>query len=353
MIWQAMLAILLMIWNVQVYAETLYSLPAPEQPQSQLKIYGAADYPAIAPVLEQFQKKYPRISIHYTEFNTRVLYQRFLEEQPNSVDLVLSSAMDLQIKLVNDGYAQPHQSLETERLPRWANWRNEIFGFTYEPAVIAINSDLLKGESPPRSRSELLSFIRRKGDLVKGRIGTFDIERVGVGYLTWANDRQQSGSYGRLLESFGTHQARRFPSSSSMLKALASGEIVIAYNLLGSYALASAKQHTMIKVIMPEDYTALVMRSAFIPKRAKNLQNARLFLNYLLSLEGQQLLADRASLFPIRDDVTGEQTAHTLRNTTQSRFQPIPLGLSLLVHTDKAKRRLILDEWDAAMKTVD
>ncbi|MBN0988320.1 ABC transporter substrate-binding protein [Amphritea pacifica] len=353
MIRQAMLALVLMICNVPLQAETLYDLPASEQPASQLRIYGAADYPAIAAVLQQFQKKYPRISVHYTEFNTRVLYQRFLEEQPHSVDLVLSSAMDLQIKLVNDGYAQPHLSLETERLPRWANWRNEIFGFTYEPAVIAINSDVIKGEDLPRSRSELLSLIRRKSDLVKGRIGTFDIERVGVGYLTWANDRKQSGSYGRLLESFGTHQARRFPSSSSMLKALASGEIVIAYNLMGSYALAAAKKNPVIKVIMPEDYTALVMRSAFIPRKAQNLHNARLFLNYLLSLEGQQLLADRASLFPIRDDVTGMQTAHTLLSSSQGRFQPIPLGLALLVHTDQAKRRLILDEWDAAMKSVD
>ncbi|WP_372741692.1 ABC transporter substrate-binding protein [Neptunomonas sp.] len=353
MIRQIMLVALLVIWNGQAHAETLHSLPALEQPESRLQIYGAADYPAIAPLMAQFQKRNPRVSIDYTEFNTRVLYLRFLEEQPSSVDLVLSSAMDLQIKLINDGYAQPHQSMETDALPRWANWRNEIFGFTYEPAVIAINRDFLEGESLPRSRSELLSLIRRKGDLVKGRIGTFDIERVGVGYLTWAHDRQQSGSYGRMLESFGTHHARRFPSSSSMLEALASGEIVIAYNLLGSYALAWAKQYPVISVIMPEDYTVLVMRSAFIPKRAENLQNARLFLNYLLSREGQQLLANRSSLFPIRDDVTGEQTAHNLRRSSQSRFQPIPLGLSLLVHTDKAKRRLILDEWDASMKTIE
>ncbi len=339
--------------RAQVQRATDYMLPAQQQPASSLRIYGAADYPAIAPLFEQFQQRHPRIAIVYTELNTRVLYQRFLAEQPRSPDLVLSSAMDLQIKLVNDGYAQPHQSAQTEALPGWARWRNEIFGFTYEPAVIAINSGFLVDERLPRSRSELLSLIRRKGGQVQGRIGTFDIERVGVGYLTWAHDRQQSGSYGRMLESFGTHQARRFPSSASMLKALADGEIVIAYNLLGSYALAWAKQYPVISVIMPEDYTALVMRSAFIPKRAKNLQNARLFLNHLLSLEGQQLLADRSNLFPIRDEVTGNQTAHSLRQSTRSRFQPIPLGLSLMVHTDRAKRRLILDEWDAAMKTTE
>jgi len=49
----------------------------------------------------------------------------------------------------------------------------------------------------------------------------------------------------------------------------------------------------------------------------------------------------------------GEPSPKSLRTLDQSRLQPIPLGLSLLVHTDKAKRRLILDEWEAAMKTTE
>ena len=364
-------ALLIGILPAQTFGEDFHQLPALTTQRSQLRIYGAADYPAIAPLLQSFQRTHPGVAIEYTEFNTRVLYRKFLDSQGQGPDLMLSSAMDLQIKLVNDGYAQPHRSAETEALPRWANWRNEIFGFTYEPAVIAINSGFLVDERLPRSRSELLSLIRRKGGQVRGRIGTFDIEKVGVGYLTWAHDRQQSGSYGRMLEAFGTHQARRFPSSASMLKALATGEIVIAYNLLGSYARAWAKQYPVISIIMPEDYTALVMRTAFIPRKARNTRDAGAFLDFLLSREGQRLLAEEADLYPIMDGfVDDEKTASaasgadippqlddahvaSLRTLDRSRLQPIPLGLSLLIHTDQAKRRLILDEWEAAMKSTE
>ena len=40
------------------------------------------------------------------------------------------------MKLVNDGWTQPHRSADTTLVPAWANWRDEAYGFTLEPAVI-------------------------------------------------------------------------------------------------------------------------------------------------------------------------------------------------------------------------
>lgn len=234
--------------------------------------------------------------------------------------------------------------------PAGPDGANEIFGFTYEPAVLAINKRLLGDLPVPRSRAELLSLVRNNPGLFRGRIGTFDIEKVGAGYLTWAHDRQQSGSYGRMLEVFGSHQARRFPSSAAMLKALSNDELVVAYNLLGSYAQAWAEEHPEVLVINPEDYTTLIMRTAFIPKQARHVRLAGLFLDFLLSERGQKLLADRSGFYPVRERLKGYQTASSLRQLSDSRFRPIPLDLSLLVLMDRAKKQLILDEWERAMK---
>lgn len=347
------LTLLLALWTGAVFAEDVYQLPAIGNETSVLQIYAAADFPVVEPVLAEFQKRYPDVSIRYSEFNTRVLYESYLEGLPKSPDLVLSSAMDLQVKLVNDGHARPHKSDQTQVLPKWAKWRDEVFGFTYEPAVIVINNKFLSEDQQPKTRSELLDLIRQESDRLMGKIGTFDIEKVGVGYLTWAHDRQQSGSYGRLLEAFGTHRARRFPSSSSMLRSVNSGEILIAYNVLGSYAKSWSERYSNVSVVMPDDYTALVMRSAFIPKRAPNPEIAHRFLDFLLSVDGQQLLADEANLFPIREEVVGDLPAHSLSQRPDTRFQPIPLSLSLLMYNDQAKRDLIFEEWEAAMKTFD
>lgn len=331
-------------------AETSYRVPADEARPELLTVYGAADFPTIKPVLDAFTRRQPRIAVSYTEFNTQVLHTKLLRDAPFAPDLVMSSAIDLQFKLVNDGFAQPYYSEETALLPRWASWRDEIFGFTYEPAVLAINTRLLGAHPIPRTRAELLSLIRNDPERFRGRIGTFDIEQVGAGYLTWAHDRQQSGSYGRMLEVFGSHQTRRFPSSASMLEALSNDELVVAYNLLGSYAQAWAATHPEIHVVMPEDFTTLIMRTAFIPKYARHAHQAGLFLDFLLSEQGQRLLADQSHLYPVRESLEGYETGSSLRQLSDSRFRPIPLDLSLLVMMDKAKKQLILDEWETTMK---
>ncbi|WP_084784162.1 ABC transporter substrate-binding protein [Marinobacterium aestuarii] len=332
-------------------AETLWDLPSRGAETSVLQVYGGADFVAIAPLLEAYQAQYPSVRLQYSEFGTRELYNRFLADLPKTPDLVMSSAMDLQFKLVNDGYAQAYSSAQTQALPDWARWRNEIFGITYEPAVMVINSGFLDNETLPSSRAELIDLIRRKGDQVRGRIGTFDIEKVGIGYLVWSHDNLRTASNGRLLESFSLHDARLFSSSAAMLQQLAQGNIVIAYNVLGSYAHAWARQYPVLSVIKPSDYTTVIMRSAFIPAAAANTTDAKRFLDFMLSLQGQQVLADQSSLYPIRDEVSGETSAQGLRLSNNSPLRPIPLGVSLLVQTDAMKRSLILEEWRRAFGT--
>nr|WP_067292648.1 ABC transporter substrate-binding protein [Marinobacterium profundum] len=326
-------------------AETLWDLPSRGAETSVLQVYGGADFVAIAPLLEAYQMQYPSVRLQYSEFGTLELYNRFLQDLPRTPDLVMSSAMDLQFKLVNDGYAQAYSSAQTQALPDWARWRNEIFGITYEPAVMVINSGFLDNETLPSSRAELIDLIRRKGDQVRGRIGTFDIEKVGIGYLVWSHDNLRTASNGRLLESFSLHDAQLFQSSAAMLQQLALGNIVIAYNVLGSYAHAWARQYPVLSVIKPSDYTTVIMRSAFIPAAAANTTDAKRFLDFMLSLQGQQVLADKSSLYPIRDEVSGETSAQGLRLSNNSPLRPIPLGVSLLVQTDAMKRSLILEEW--------
>ncbi|UTW11510.1 ABC transporter substrate-binding protein [Marinobacterium rhizophilum] len=326
-------------------ADTLWELPARQQESAVLQIYGGADYAAIAPLLQAYQGAYPSVRLLYREFGTQELYHRFLAQLPRAPDLVMSSAMDLQFKLVNDGHAQAYRSAQTQALPDWARWRNEIFGITYEPAVMVINSGFLDNETLPSSRAELIDLIRRKGDQVRGRIGTFDIEKVGLGYLVWSHDNLRTASNGRLLESFSLHDARLFNSSAAMLQQVAEGQIVIAYNVLGSYAHAWARQYPVLNVIMPSDYTTVIMRSAFIPRAAENTLDAQRFLDFMLSLQGQQILADQSSLYPIREEVSGETGAQKLRLSNNSPLRPVPLGVSLLVLTDGMKRSLALEEW--------
>ena len=344
---------LLLSLSLSSYAEDTYWISGKNEVLENhriLRIYGAADFHAIEPVLKYFAVAQESLSILYKEFSTRDLY-RHVTEKGDWPDVLLSPAMDLQVKLVNDGYALPFESASTTRLPKWASWRNELYGFTYEPVAIAINRRILGNDDlVPKDRTALLNLIRSKESLFKNKIGLLDLETVGLGYLTWANDSQQSRTYGRLLEVFGANKAQLYSNSTSMLQALANGEIYIAYNVLGSYASEWAARFNELSVVLPKDYTAVILRSAIVPKAAKLKREAIHFVDYLLSEQAQTLLSEHSSLIPIFSHYDSNEDMATLRQTELSPLQPINLGFPLLLLTDKAKRNLLLREWENAIQ---
>ena len=59
-------------------------------------------------------------------------------------------------------------------------------------------------------------------------------------------------------------------------------------------------------VVYPSDYTLVLSRVAFISKRAKNKNAARLWLDYMLSVKGQDILANQSDIASIRNDVPGD-----------------------------------------------
>ena len=88
---------------------------------------------------------------------------------------------------------------------------------------------------------------------------------------------------------------------------------------------------------------------AMITRTARNPEAAGLFIDFLLSREGQKLIANTASLYSLRDDIQGEATAANLRQAAQGPLIPIHLGPGLLVYLDKIKRREFLARWRRAM----
>ena len=56
-------------------------------------------------------------------------------------------------------------------------------------------------------------------------------------------------------------------------------------------------------------------------------------------------------LFSIRDDVEGDATASALNKERGGTLKPLPVGASLLVYLDQAKRLEFLKQWQQALGT--
>lgn len=324
-------------------------LPRPSQP-SALTIYSTTDTAVFDPVLRDFRSLNPDITVCYVELDAAPLYERFLHETDAGhpqADVLLSTSMDLQVKLVNDGYAMPHLSENARAMPAWARWRDEAFGFTFEPIVMVFNREAMAGQAIPQSRQELLQLLKRDPRRWHRRVGTYDVSRSGAGYLMASQDARQSSEFGALIETFGDAAMQTEERTADLLDRLETGDLAIGYNLLGSYARKRVDNGAPLVIVYPQDYTLALSRTAVLPKNAPNPASAHKFLEYLLSLRGQRMLAVQGGLPAIRHELGGPYDRLGLAVAQVGLLRPIALGPGLLVYLDRQKRQRLLGSWRA------
>ena len=303
-----------------------------------INILSSTDSERFHPVIAGFLEFNAAMAVRYVTASTTEIYSAIAEDK-ETFDLAISSAMDLQMKLANDGMARSIQSAETATVPEWARWRTNVFGFALEPVALLISRKDFEALPLPRTRRDLLALIRDNPEIFNNRIATYNPHVSGAGYLFSTQDSRQSETFWRLAEVMGRLNAKLFSCTSQMIDAVDRGDMAIAYNVLGSYTNATLPDTSNAKLITFEDYTHILLRTAIVPKTAQNPENGIRFLNFIVSHEGQEILNEEAKLPSLRNNLINQ-----LANR-----KPIRLGSGLLVFLDRLKKNSFLREWDAAL----
>lgn len=306
----------------------------PSDSRQVLRIISTADIDFFRPMISSFLSPRPDTAIEYTVVSSSELQKAIVIEN-EAFDVAVSSAMDLQTKLANDGWAQRYRSEATSVLPEWAVWNDMLFAFTQEPAAIVVSKSGLGDLPLPESRNDLINLLRQHPEVFRGRVGTYDVRQSGLGYLFATQDTRASEIYWRLTEVMGGLDARLFCCSSDMIDAVRSGELLIAYNVLGSYA-ANRGDRGEFAIILPSDFTTVMLRTALIPGNAPSSELAALFIDHLMT----QTHGQNASFL----------THPTLDlSQNEAALNRIGIGPGLLVFLDQLKKRAFLSEWENAI----
>lgn len=325
--------------------EIVTHYPAPQPASRTLVIAGPTDTPVVAPLIQGFQSLRPDVSVTYREIGSRDLYEATVDGRLTQVDVLMSSASDLQIRLANDGYAQSYASPYAPKLPSWAVWRNEVYGFTFEPAVIVYNPKRYTEATVPRSRQDLLRLLEREQSRLQGRVGTYDIAASSVGYLLAEQDELVSSNFWGLANAMGQAGVRLSSTSAQILDAIENDEMDLGYNILGSYALSRQASGSTIGVVFPQDYVLVLARSVLISRRAPSPDLARALVDWLLSPAGQQVASSHAALGSIMEDTPGRWTSEAVLARSRGIVQPVVLSPALLVGLDQRRHSRFVQNW--------
>ena len=332
------------------YPANYKDLIAAAEKEGKVVVYSNTEQFAVEPVLAAFQKAYPKIALDYVEIKSSELFTRFTSEASAGAlqaDLMWSSAMDLQYKLLEEGYAQPYASAEKAAIPAWANYKDLGYGITFEPAAMIYNKRLIADADMPKSHAELVKFLQAKAAELRGKTATYDPEKSGLGYFLLSQDIKQGNVIWDIAKGLGQSKARFYSATGQMLEKVGSGEHALAYNVVGSYALLKARSDPSLGVVIPKDYAVVMTRVMFIPKDTKRPNAAKVFLDFVLSKRGQEAVA-AANLFSVRNDVEGEATAAKLTRDLGSAIKPVAISEELLELLEPTKRLPVFKKWKSS-----
>jgi iron(III) transport system substrate-binding protein len=299
---------------------------------------------AVQDLLSAFRRRYPFIEISHADDDGARTYRRFKTEiaagKP-SADFIWSSAMDLQEKLINDGLSLPYSTPEMPYLPGWAHWQDLGYGVTLEPIAMVYNKKYLSAHEMPQSHAAFRELLIREAQRLEHRVAVYNPETSEVGMLLLSQDIRVTHDSWDLFDALGETKAELYNTSRDMLLNIISGNQWIGYDVIASYAMEMQKTNPELEVVFPTDYVLVLSRVAFVTASARHPNTAKLFLDFLLSKEGQSILR-RHGMGTVRNDMTipGPQS-----DISPVRTQAIRIGPGLLSDLDGLVRAQFLRRW--------
>ncbi len=323
--------------------------PASQDRARELVVYSSLDSPLARPLIEAFQSLRPDVAVRYEDLLAGEIAARVMDEtdagEPTA-DLVFSSAMDLTVKLANDGYAREADVPGAAAWPDWAAWRSMVFALTFEPGVIVYHRPSFP-DGPPDTRAALIDWL---ATAPKGSIGTYDIARSAVGYLYLMRDQEHFADLWPLVRAMGRAEVQTFPTSQDVIDRVNSGQLQLGYNVLGSYAADQAARLPDLGLVLPRDYVVVISRVALVPRAAANPDLGEAFLEFLMSREGQTVLAERLRLPAVSLEVRGKDSAAAMQEALGAKLRPVAVSPGLLAYLDAASRSRVLARWNSALE---
>ncbi len=283
-------------------AETPTEAPTPvaETPSGPLVVYTSRSEALFTPVIDAFEAAYPEIDVTMVTGKNGELAARLLEEQANpAADVLVNSDILTMEDLAAQGIFQPNDSAVVAAVP--AGFRAEDGSWaalTLRSRVIMYNTDLVAPEDLPDSVLDLTDPRWR------GQIGSADSTNGAMmAHLVVLREQIGEEATEQFVRDLVANEVQFFGSHTDVRKAVGTGELALGFVNHYYYFLSKAEGQP-VGIIYPDQEDGglgLVVNStnAGIIAGAPNPAAAKVFVDWMLSPDGQQIYAQGNYEYPI------------------------------------------------------
>ncbi|GAA2212242.1 ABC transporter substrate-binding protein [Nonomuraea monospora] len=300
-------------------AEYAQLMEASKKEGGTLTIYSNTDQENWAPIFRDFQKKYSWVTkIAANNLDSDEVFQRVLSEQATGsspADLVVSNAAQAWADFAaRPGTLMEYASPEQDKLPEFGELLPGVYAMSVDPMSIAYNTSLL-AEKPTGLKS-LAAILAKDPAQYKNKITTRDVGGA-FGFTVshaFAGARPESWTS---LQSV-LPLARPETSSGTQLEKIIAGEYVAGFFVSAAPAYpVVAKSGGLLEISFLDDGTVVLPRGVGIAAKAPHPATSKLFVDFLLSQEGQRAVAE-GGLTSYRDDVQDADGLHTYQELVKA-----------------------------------
>jgi len=271
-----------------------------EEDLGSVVIYTPHNAEEVNPVVKEFQER-TGIRVDVVAAGTGELLKRIEAESNNPLGDVMwgggAESLD-SFKEYFDSYViEDDDKIPTHFKDKEYLW----YGFSALPMVIIYNKKLVKPEEAPTSWEDLLD------EKWKGKIAYADPARSGSSYTTLvtlltAHKDEGDEGWDFVKKFIGSLDGKLISSSSGVYKGVADGEYSVGLTLEKA-AMRYIKAGANIEMVYPEDGTSAAPDGIALIKGAKNIENAKKFIEFSFGKDVQNFAAKEFNWRSTRTDI--------------------------------------------------
>lgn len=316
----------------------------------QLTIYSNTDQENWAPIFRDFQKKYSWVTkINANNLDSDEVFQKVLAEQATGnspADLLVSNAAQAWAEYAGGGADRlmAYQSPELAKLPEFATLMPNVYAMSADPMTIAYNTSLLP--KAPTGLASLAEIVAADPGKFTNKITTRDVKGA-FGFTVSHSFTDANPASWSVLEKL-LPLARPETSSGTQTEKILAGEYVAGFFISGAPAYPVVdKSGGLFQVTFLDDGTVVLPRGIGITPKAPHANTAKLFLDFVLSVEGQRAVAE-GGLTSYRDSVQPAKGLHTYQELEQKvgKDKVILVKYALVPESDE---KAFVDRWNGLL----
>lgn len=265
--------------------------------EGQLVFYSGIPIPDAQAILSALEKKYPFIKTTFYRATGPALVSRIQTEQRAGThvwDVMNSTGFEPYV-LLEQGYFAKYESSERKHFPEGHKDNDGMWATMYTtPMIVSYNSKLVSAADLPKDYADLLNLKW------KGRLGmdSSDFEWYANLRKVWGTEKAQ-----KFLDGLKKQDVRLVQGRALLTELLSGGEIAMLVNNFLQNAIEAKRKGSPVE-FLALDPVVSAAGLVGINRLAPHPNAAKLFVDFVLSREGQELIVktDRSS---VRKDVAG------------------------------------------------